>query len=271
MSSCKGQKHLRTQPWRQATLTQPLICNQSVNKRIEARAHGTTTHAEHRGGTDRGRNDRSRTRRTQEVASIAGRSHFTRKSTKGFVLRLSPQHKPHATFMQPSVAHRKIASIAGRGHFTRKSTRFGAPAFPPTHKPHATFMQPLYIAICRVNKRIEARAHEQPLIAEHREGTDRGRNDRSRTRRTQEVASIAGRSHFTRKSTKGFVLRLSPQHKSQSTFMISTLTAFFILSLVSHTSTCYGMCTLTPPCIAYSLPLLIVMWCQHTHTTIHWV
>ena len=60
------------------------------------------------------------------------------------------------------------------------------------------------IAICnqRVNKRIESRTHEQPLIADYKGGTDRGRNDRSRTRRTQEVASIASWSHSTRKNRK---------------------------------------------------------------------
>ena len=44
--------------------------------------------------------DRSRTRRTHEVAFIAACSHFTRK-TQGFVLRLPPQTIAHATFMQP--------------------------------------------------------------------------------------------------------------------------------------------------------------------------
>ena len=84
---------------------------------------------------------------------------------------------------------------------------------------------------------------------------------------------------------QGFVLRLSPQHKSQSTFMISTLPASFILSVVctllivmrcsTHTppffessltnSTCYGMWTLTPPCIEYNLTSPILMWCKLSH------
>ena len=104
------------------------------------------------------------------------------------------------------------------------------------------------------------------------------------------------------RKTQGFVLRLSPQHKTQSTFMISTLTAPFIecrltllsamwcqlthhhsLSIVSHvsllcdvnshttihwvqshTSHCYVMSTLTPPFIEYSRTLLMAMWCQFT-------
>ena len=50
---------------------------------------------------DPSRNDPSRNRRTQEVPFIAGCSHFTQKNAK-FALRLPPQHKRHATFMQPS-------------------------------------------------------------------------------------------------------------------------------------------------------------------------
>ena len=61
-----------------------------------------------------------------------------------------------------------------------------------------------YTATCnqRVNKRIESCAQEPPLIAEHRRGTDRDWNDRSRTRRTQKVASIACRSHLIQKNTR---------------------------------------------------------------------
>ena len=61
-----------------------------------------------------------------------------------------------------------------------------------------------YTAICnqRIKKRIELRRHEQPLVAEHRGGTDHGRNDPNRTRRTHEVPFIAGCSHFTRENTR---------------------------------------------------------------------
>ena len=51
------------------------------------------------------------------------------------------------------------------------------------------------------------------------------------TAATQEVASISGRSHFTRKNTR---FRAPALHKPQSTFMISTLTASLILNVVSH-------------------------------------
>ena len=72
-----------------------------------------------------------------------------------------------------------------------------------------------YTAICnqRVKKRIELRTREQPLIAEHKGGTNRAWSDPSRTRRTHEVPFIAGRSHFTTGKTQGFLPRLSPKTK----------------------------------------------------------
>ena len=59
-----------------------------------------------------------------------------------------------------------------------------------------------YTAICNhsFKKPIEQRTHEQPLLAEHREGTDYARNDPSR--RTQEVLSSPPAATFTRKNTR---------------------------------------------------------------------
>ena len=76
------------------------ICNQRVKKRKELRAHEQPFVAERRGGTDRAWFDRSRTRRTQEVPFIAGRSHFTRKNTR-FPAPAFSQNGAHATSMQP--------------------------------------------------------------------------------------------------------------------------------------------------------------------------
>ena len=82
--------------------------------------------------------------------------------TQGFVLRLPPQHKAHAT----SCSHSNASC-------------------------HHSF-----------KKRIELRTQEQPLVAKHIGGTIRDRNDRSRKRRTDEVPFLAGCSHFTRKNTR---------------------------------------------------------------------
>ena len=76
------------------------ICNQRVKKRIELRTHEQPLIAEHRGGTNPDRFERSRTRRTHEVPFIAGRSHFTRKTPR-FPAPAFPQNEAHVTSMQP--------------------------------------------------------------------------------------------------------------------------------------------------------------------------
>ena len=70
-----------------------------------------------------------------------------------------------------------------------------------------------YNAICkhRCKKRIELCTQEQPLIAEHRGGTDWPRNDPNRNRRTHEVPFIAACRHFTRKNTRFRAPASSPQ------------------------------------------------------------
>ena len=91
---------------------------------------------------------------------------------QGFVLRLPPQHKAHATSCSHSNA----------------------------------------ICHHSVKKRIELRTQTQPLVAKHIGGTDWTRNDPNRNRRTDEVPFIAGWSHFTRKNTRFRAPASSPQH-----------------------------------------------------------
>ena len=147
------------------------IWHHSFKKRIELRTQEQPLVAKHIGGTIRAQNDPSRNRRTDEVAFIAGCSHFTRKNAS-FVLRLPPQHTAHATSCSNSNAIW-----------------------------HHSF-----------KKRIELRTQEQPLVAKHIGGTIRAQNDPSRNRRTDEVAFIAGCSHFTRKNTKFRAPASSPTH-----------------------------------------------------------
>ena len=128
--------------------------------------------AKHIEGTNRVRNDRSRTRRTHEVPFIVACSHFKHGKTQGFVLRLPPQNIAHATFMQPLQCDLQ----------------------PQLQETHRTTPQ------------------EQPLVAKHIEGTNRVRNDRSRTRRTHEVPFIVACSHFTRKNTRFRSPASSPKH-----------------------------------------------------------
>ena len=162
--------------------------------------------------------------------------------TQGFVLRLPPQNFAHATFMQPFQCDlqpqlQETHRTTHTGTTTRCRTQRrnqSRPERPQPQPPHrqGTFhrrLQPLYTekhmvscsgflpktlpmqhscghsnAICihSFKKRIELRTQEQPLVAEHRGGTNRVRNDRSRNRRTDEVPFIASCNHFTRKNTR---------------------------------------------------------------------
>ena len=106
----------------------------------------------------------------------------------------------------------EVPFIVGCSHFTRKKTRFGAPASSP-HTAHATSCSNSN-AICnqRFKNRIELRTQTQPLVAKHIGGTIRAQNDPSRNRRTDEVAFIAGCSHFTRKNARFGAPASSPTH-----------------------------------------------------------
>ena len=79
----------------------------------------------------------------------------------GFVLRLPPQHKPHATFMQPSqcILQHDVAN-------PHVSTQMAT----PDDNNQAAI--PMRSATTRFKRRIELRTQTQPLVAEHRGGTN---------------------------------------------------------------------------------------------------
>ena len=137
--------------------------------------------------------------------------------------------------------HMRYLSSPAATTLTRKNTRFHAPASSPKQSPgiiHAAITlrfaasrskpASLYThgntrwqqscthsnAVCnhRFKKPIELRTQTQPLVAEHRGGTNRVRNDRSRTCRTHEVLSSLAATTLHGK-IQGFVLRLPPQNK----------------------------------------------------------
>ena len=163
--------------------------------------------------------------------------------TQGFVLRLPPHNKAHATFMQPFQC-----DLQTQTQETHRTTYTGTSSVakhiegtkrPQPHPPHrrGTFhrrLQPLYTekhkvscsgflpttkpmqhscshsnAICKdkVKKRIELRTQEHPVL----QNTLKERNDPSRTRRTDEVPFIVACSHFTRKNTRFRAPASSPQ------------------------------------------------------------
>ena len=149
------------------------ICNQRFKNRIELRTQTQRLVAKHIGGTIRAQNDRSRTRRTDEVPSSPAAATLHGKM-QGFVLRLPPQNIAHATFMQP----------------------FQCNLQPEIQEPHRT---------THTDTTTRCKTH---II----EGTIRAQNDRSRTRRTNEVPFIAGCSHFTLKNTRFRAPASSPKH-----------------------------------------------------------
>ena len=195
--------------WRQWSSHSNAICNQRFKNRIELRAQTQPLVAKHIGGTIRAQNDRSRTRRTDEVPFIVGCSHFTWKNTRFGAPASSPKHSPcniHAAItMRFATSRGKPAPIYARGNI--KGRQWSS---------HSN-------AICnqRFKNRIELRTQTQPLVAKHKGGTIRAQNDRSRTRRTHEVPFIAGCSHFTRKnnekhkvSCSGFLPKTKPMQHS---------------------------------------------------------
>ena len=82
----------KTKPMQHSCSHSNAICNQRFKNRIELRTQTQRLVAKHIGGTIRAQNDRSRTRRTDEVPFIAGCSHFTRKNTRFRAPASSPTH-----------------------------------------------------------------------------------------------------------------------------------------------------------------------------------
>ena len=207
------------------------ICNQRIKKWIELRRHEQPLDAEHRGGTDRGRNDPNRTRRTHEVPFIAGCSHFTRENTRLRAPAFSPNDTAHVASVQP-------LQCVLQHHVTN-----------------------MHLSDQRIKKRIELRRHEQPLVAEHRGGTDHGRNDPNRTRRTHEVPFIAGCSHFTRENTRLRAPAFSPNDTPCNMAAESLPSAPAQVPVKLHDLHSNSILY-----FEYSLTLLLVMWCAtHTH------
>ena len=186
--------------WRQWSSHSNAICNQRFKNRIELRTQTQRLVAKHIGGTIRAQNDRSRTRRTDEVPFIVGCSHFTRKNTRFGAPASSTKQSPcniHAAItMRFATSRGKPAPIYARGNIKWRQW-----------SSHSN-------AICnqRFKNRIELRTQTQPLVAKHIGGTIRAQNDRSRTRRTDEVPFIVGCSHFTRKNTRFRAPASSPKH-----------------------------------------------------------
>ena len=204
--------HVSIHTWQHqmTTIMQPFQCDlQPQTQETDRTTHiGTTTRCR----TQRRTNSRMKRPQphlphTGGIPVIAGRSHFAQKNTRFRAPASSLKHTPcniHATVTMRFAASRsKPASL-----YTHGSTRWQQSCS------HSN-------AICnhRFKKHIELRTQEQPLVAEHRGERIRGWNDRSRTRRTQEVFLSSPAEATLHGKTQGFVLRLPPQNTPHATFM----------------------------------------------------
>ena len=196
--------YLPTWQRQMTTIMQPLQCDlQPRIQETQGTVHTvTTTHC--------------RTQRRNQVAdettAAATNAHTRYLSSppaatlhgkmQAFVLRLPPQHKPHATFMQPlqCALQHHVANLHGNTRWWQSCSHSNA------------------ICNYRFKKRIELRTQEQPLVAEHRGGTHYARNHPSRTRRTKRYLSSPPAAILHGK-IQGFLLRLPPQHKPHATSM----------------------------------------------------
>ena len=110
---------------------------------------------------------------------------------QGFVLRLPPQHKPHATFMQPlqCVSQHHVANLHVSTHMAT-----------PYDNNHAAI--PMRSATTDSKTPKNYAPTSTPKAAwSHRYNAAKRQTDRSRNR-TQEVPFIVGCSHFTPKNTR---------------------------------------------------------------------
>ena len=149
--------------------------------------------------------DRSRTRRTHEVAFIAACSHFTRKNTRFRAPASSPRHSP-CNIMQPlqcgSPSTRKLAPIYAQNN--TRTPNDNSHAAIPMRSASTDSKTPYNYAHTSTPK--AASSHRYTAAKKKRQ------TDRSRTRRTHEVPFIVACSHFTRKNTRFRAPASSPNH-----------------------------------------------------------
>ena len=191
----------RTWQHKTTTIMQPLHCDlQPESQETHRTTHTwTTTHCR----TQR-RNQSRLVRPQPNPPHTRGTFHrrperlYTEKhkvSCPGFPPKQSPCNIHAAMAMRFATSSSQPASLDAHGNTKRQRSC--------SH----------YTAICnqRVKKRKELRTREQPLIAEHKGGTNRAWFDPSRTRRTRYLSSPAGATLHGK--TQGFLPRLFPKTK----------------------------------------------------------
>ena len=195
------------QPRRPETLTQPFHCDPQPQIQETQR----TTHIDTTTRCSTQRRNQFATETT--AAAPAAHTRYLsspatttlHKKIQGFVLRLPPQNKAHWAFMQPllCVSQHHVANPHLSTHMAT-----------PDYNNHAAI--PLRCATTD-SRNAKNYAHRRNHSLQHTEEEPiRGRNDRSRTRRTHEVPFIAGCNHFTRKNTRFRAPASSPKQSPLS-------------------------------------------------------
>jgi len=138
------------------------------------------------------------------------------RKTQGFVLRLPPQHKTHATLMQPlqCVLQHHVANLHVYTHMAT-----------PDDSNHAAI--PLRSATTDsktpYNYALTHKHTQSSLKPPLQWGQKKRQTDRSRTRRTDEVPVIDSCSHFTRKNTRFRSPASSPKQSPHNTHAAITM------------------------------------------------
>ena len=176
------------------------ICNHRCNKRIELLTHEQPLDAEHRGGTDSTmKRPQPHPPHTQSYLSSPAAATLQWK-TQGFVLRLSPRHKPHATFMQPLLCdlqpkmqqtnrtthtwtttrcrtqrRNRFDDVETRAALAAHSSYLSSPAAATLHRKtqgfvlrlspaHTTLMQPLHYDLKPENQKTHRTTHKSYVL-----------------------------------------------------------------------------------------------------------
>ena len=169
-----------------------MICNRRFKKRIELCAQEQPLVAGHGGGAhSHMKRPRPQPPHTRGTFHRRPKPLYT-EQTQGFVLRLPPQNKAHATVMQPlleCVLQHRVANPHASRHMATEHDNNHA-AIPMRSATRDSRNEWNY---AHRNNHSLQNTEEEPI---------RAWNDRSCNRRTHEVPFIAGRSHFTQENTR---------------------------------------------------------------------
>ena len=170
-----------------------------------------------------------------------------------------------------TAAHTRYLSSPGCGHFTRKNSKVRASGFlPKTKRMQHSCSHPNAICNHRFKKRIELRTQEEPLVAEHRGGTDyaSGTTPAATAAHTRYLSSPLLRlppqnkamQHSCSHSTSGFL----QQHRACNIHAAPVTTSLghhFPSSPLPFVTTSLR----SPHSLSHHFPCDVLLWCKVSH------